>query len=228
MDRCMTLALGRLDYLRAWELQRSLHRRVADGQLPNILLLMEHPHVYTVGRRGKESDVLASPQQLDQLGAEVQFVDRGGEVTYHGPGQLVGYPIVNLRARRGGPLQYVRSLEEGLIDTLSEFDIDAHSEGQPTGVWVNDAKIASIGVKISRGVTMHGFGLNVTPDLSYFDHIVACGAPGGRMTSMSSETSGDMQVEDVVPVVARQLGHAFEWEMQQITLGELGEVPALA
>ena len=228
MDHCITVAPGKLEYFRAWDLQKNLHRKVSKGQLPNLLLLMEHPHVYTVGRRGNESDILASPQELDQLDAEVHFVDRGGEVTYHGPGQLVGYPIVNLHPRSGGPLKYVRALEEGLIETLSEFDIDAHSEGRPTGVWVNDAKIASIGVKISRRVTMHGFGLNVNPDLSYFDHIVACGTPGGRTTSMSSETSGDMRVEDLIPVVARQLGRAFEWEMQWASLEELGEVPALA
>ena len=224
----MTLALGLIDYLHAWELQKSLHRKVAGGELPDLLLLFEHPHVYTVGRRGKESDILALPQQLQAIGAEVHFVDRGGEVTYHGPGQLVGYPIVNLRPRRGGPLKYVRALEEGLMAALSEFGIEAHSDGRPTGVYVNDAKIASIGVKISRGVTMHGFGLNVSPDLSYFDHIIACGAPGGRMTSMSSETSASVRVEDVVPVVARQLGRAFEWQIQCASLEELGEVPALA
>ena len=145
------VALGSVKYETAWDIQKKLHQRVLAGELPNVLLLLEHPHVYTLGRRGTADDVLVSPERLTELGAEVHYIDRGGEVTYHGPGQLVGYPIINLRAWKGGPLKYVRTLERVLIETLSAFGVHAESEDRPTGVWVGDAKIAAIGVKISRG-----------------------------------------------------------------------------
>lgn len=223
MNQCLAISLGRVDYLRAWEMQRDLHQRVADGALPNLLLLLEHPHVYTLGRRGRASDILVSDQRLAELGAQVQFVDRGGEVTYHGPGQLVGYPIVNLRDWEGGPMKYVRMLEQVLIDTLAELGIRAQSEDRPTGAWVGDAKIAAIGVKVSRGVTMHGFALNVDPDLSYFEHIVPCGMAEGRVTSMSALLSEDVRVEQVIPVLARHFSQAFAWEMQWPKLEDLNE-----
>ena len=187
MNTCLVVSLGMLDYQAAYDLQRRLHAQVVAGELPDLLLLLEHPHVYTLGRRGQQSHILASDEALTQLGVETHFTDRGGETTYHGPGQLVGYPIVNLRRWGGGVRKYVETLEQVLIGTLSEFGITAHSEGKPTGVWVGDAKIAAIGVRVSRSVTMHGFALNVCPDLSFFDHIVPCGMPGARVTSMAQE-----------------------------------------
>ena len=153
-------------------MQLRLHEEVAEGRKPDTLLLVEHPNVYTLGRRGQLSDILIDEDELERLGIEVHYTDRGGEVTYHGPGQLVGYPILNLRRWGGGPLKYVRSLEQVLTETLSDFGVRAESEGHPTGVWVEDRKIAAIGVKVSRRTTTHGFALNVCPDLSYFDHIV--------------------------------------------------------
>lgn len=217
MNRCAALFAGRVDYLQSWDLQKKLHQQVSEGTLSNLLLLLEHPHVYTLGRRGKESDVLVSTEQLRELGAEVHYIDRGGEATYHGPGQLVGYPIVNLRKWGGGPLKYVRTLEQTLISTLSEFGVQAESEDRPTGVWIGDAKIAAIGVRISRSITMHGFALNVNPDLSYFEHIVPCGLPDGGVTSISREVSGDVEVEDVMQVLVQQFGKAFGWDMEWTT-----------
>ena len=216
-----------MEYVPAWELQKRLHQRVAEGLLPNLLLLLEHPHVYTLGRRGKTSDILASPQKLSELGVDVHYIDRGGEVTYHGPGQLVAYPIVDLRSRPGGPLRYVRTLEATIIATLAEFGIEAQSADRPSGVWVGDAKISAMGVKVSRGVTMHGLALNVAPDLSYFDHIVPCGMTERRVTSMSSLLARDIQVEQVVPMLARQFDLAFGWEMEWATLEELEQVPSV-
>ena len=224
---CLVIRPGLVEYRRAWEMQKDIHQQVADGRLPNVLLLMEHPHVYTLGRRGKPWDVLASVGQLARLGAAVHHIDRGGEVTYHGPGQLVGYPIMNLRAWGGGPLRYVRTLEQALVATLAEFGILAGSDEKPTGVWVGDAKVAAIGVKVSRGVTMHGFALNVNPDLSYFDHIVPCGMPGCPVTSMSTKLPEAISVEDVVPVLARQLAQAFGWTLEWATLEELGLVSSV-
>jgi lipoate-protein ligase B len=205
--------MGQMPYQQAWNLQRDVHGRVASGEMTDTLLLLEHPHVYTLGRRGKEVDILVSPERLRELGAEVHFIDRGGEATYHGPGQIVGYPIVNLRKRHIGPLRYVQTIEQTLISTLSEFGIKGESVDRPTGVWVGDAKIAAIGVRISRGVTMHGFALNVSPDLTYFDHIVPCGLPGSGVTSIARELSKDVTVEQVMPVVAHEFGEAFGMDM---------------
>ena len=215
MSTCLAIPLGLLDYQAAYDLQRRLHAQVVAGELPDLLLLLEHPHVYTLGRRGQQSHILASDEALTQLGVETHFTDRGGETTYHGPGQIVGYPIVNLRRWGGGVRKYVETLEQVLIGTLSEFGITAHSEGKPTGVWVGDAKIAAIGVRVSRSVTMHGFALNVCPDLSFFDHIVPCGMPGARVTSMAQELGQEIAVSDVMPAVARAFGGEFglavEW-----------------
>ena len=215
MSTCLAIPLGLLDYQAAYDLQRRLHAQVVAGELPDLLLLLEHPHVYTLGRRGQQSHILASDEALTQLGVETHFTDRGGETTYHGPGQLVGYPIFNLRRWGGGVRKYVETLEQVLIGTLSEFGIAAHSEGKPTGVWVGDAKIAAIGVRVSRSVTMHGFALNVSPDLSFFDHIVPCGMPGARVTSMAQELGQEIAVSDVIPAISQSFGCKFgidvEW-----------------
>ena len=149
-NTCLVVSLGVMDYLAAYDLQRRLHAQVVAGDLPDLLLLLEHPHVYTHGRRGQQSHILASGDALASLGVETHFTDRGGETTYHGPGQLVGYPIVNLRRWGGGVRDYVETLERTLISALNEYGIEAHSEGKPTGVWVADAKIAAIGVRVSR------------------------------------------------------------------------------
>jgi lipoate-protein ligase B len=218
----IAVAMGLVEYARAWELQRRLHQQVTDGRLPDLLLLLEHPHVYTLGRRGKASDILASAGEMAELGVEVHSTDRGGEVTYHGPGQLVAYPILDLRSMGLGPLHYVRTLERILVETLAEFGIRAQSGERPTGVWVGDAKIAAIGVKISRGVTMHGFALNVNSDLSYFSHIVPCGMTGGLVTSMERELEAEIRTREVVPVVARRFGGAFGREVEWASVEELG------
>ena len=228
LTRCSAVFLGTVDYTRAWDLQRSLHRQVANGLLPHLLMLLGHPHTYTLGRRGKNSDILISTEKLEGLGVEVHHVDRGGEVTYHGPGQIVGYPIVDLRAWGGGPLKYVRTLEQTVIAALAELGIDTVCAERPTGVWVDDAKIAAVGVKISRGVTMHGFALNVGPDLSYFDHIVPCGMPGGKATSISALLAKEVTVDQVIPVLARHFGDAFGWAMEWNTLEDLGGIAAVA
>ena len=163
--------LGRVPYGEADRLQRALHERASD----DYLLLLEHPHVYTLGTTADPAHVLVPPASV---GAELVHVDRGGDVTYHGPGQLVGYPIVTLPEWRDGlrdVVAYVRLLEDVLIGALAGFGIEAHREPRYTGVWVGDEKIAAIGVKVARGRTRHGFALNVDPDLAMFDHIVPCG-----------------------------------------------------
>ena len=222
MSDCFVADLGLIDYSSAVTLQRDLHQRVVNGELPALLLLLQHPHVYTLGRRGAESDILVSNDALTELGAEVYYTDRGGEATYHGPGQLVGYPILDLRAAGLGPLAYVRALERVIVSTLADLGIHATSEDRPTGVWVDDAKIAAIGVRVSRGVTMHGFALNVNPDLSYFNHIVPCGMPGASVTSIAEQGVAS-DINDVIGDLANHFAHHLDLSIRQTTLQALTE-----
>ncbi len=214
---CQTLHLGLTDYQHAWDLQKAIAHQTADGSQPNTLLLLEHPHVYTLGRRGKQADLLLDESELAARGIQVHWIDRGGEATYHGPGQLVGYPILNLRNLRIGPLKYVRTLEQALLRTLADFGIDARLADKLTGVWVNDVKIAAIGVKIGRGVTTHGFALNVDPDISYFDGIVPCGLPNVGVTSMAHLLGRHVDLDEVDPILVRHFGKMFQMEMHWAT-----------
>ncbi len=186
---CALVDLGIVPYRAAWALQRRLVEARQADVIPDVLLLLEHPHTFTIGRRGNENEVLTPPERLAALGATVVEVDRGGQATYHGPGQLVGYPILDLRRRDRDVHRYLRGLEQALIDALRESGIPARRAAGKTGVWVGDRKIASIGVRFSRWITSHGFALNVTTDLSYFSHIVPCGLPAVTMTSVAQESS---------------------------------------
>ena len=217
MPNCLVVHLGSVDYPDALALQRDLHHRVAIGDLPALLLLLQHPHVYTLGRRGSETDILVSAEVLRELDADVHHTDRGGEVTYHGPGQLVGYPILDLRAAGLGPLAYVRALERVIISTLAELGIRATAEDMPTGVWVGNAKIAAIGVRVSRGVTMHGFSLNVNPDLTYFNHIVPCGIPSASVTSIAKQ-GVELDVSDVSSILTAHFARVLDLSIQRTTL----------
>ena len=222
MPNCLVVDLGSIDYPAALELQRDLHHRVAVGDLPALLLLLQHPHVYTLGRRGSQSDILVPAEVLRELDADVYHTDRGGEVTYHGPGQLVGYPILDLRAAGLGPLAYVRALERVIISTLAELGIRATAEDRPTGVWVGEAKIAAIGVRVSRGVTMHGFALNVTPDLSYFNHIVPCGMPNASVTSIAEQGVG-LEVPAVSDILTTHFANVINHSLTRTTLDTIME-----
>ena len=167
--------LGIVGYAAAFEMQRELVERRKRREIPDQLLLVEHPHTITMGRNGREEHLLAGAEVLDRAGIEFHHTDRGGDVTYHGPGQLVGYPIFDLREWKRDVVAYVRALEQALIDALEEFGIHGQRSEGATGVWVDDAKIAAIGVHISRWVTSHGFALNISTDLDYFRYIVPCG-----------------------------------------------------
>jgi lipoate-protein ligase B len=157
--------------------------------------------------------MLADEQRLRILGATVRQSDRGGDITYHGPGQLVGYPILDLKRWHEGPRWYVRSLEQVVIETLAEFGISGRREKARPGVWASDSKIAAIGVRISRGITSHGFALNVDPDLDYFSHIVPCGLPDSTVTSMAQELGEAPQMTDVMNTVSTAFGRIFDIEM---------------
>jgi lipoyl(octanoyl) transferase len=186
-----------MDYEQAWELQRTLHAEVAAGIRPNVLLLLEHPSVYTAGRRTEEFE-----RPLD--GSKVIEVDRGGRITWHGPGQLVGYPIVKL-LEPTEVVGFVREIEGALINVCSDLGISASRIEGRSGVWVvdsqGDRKIAAIGVRVAKGVTMHGFSLNVNPDLTAYDQIVACGIQDAQVTSLQKELGSEITIEEISEVV---------------------------
>jgi lipoyl(octanoyl) transferase len=192
---------GLVDYQKAWEVQRNIHQEVAEGSRPNTLLLLEHPSVYTAGRRTDDAE-----RPTD--GTPVIDVDRGGRITWHGPGQLVGYPIVKLR-KPTELVGFVREIETGLINVCSDLGISAVRIEGRSGVWIQDSKgdrkIAAIGIRVAKGVTMHGFALNVNPDLSAFRSIVPCGITDADVTSLEIELGRPITVDEVAPLVERYI-----------------------
>lgn len=212
---CIVERPGLVDYDDALGMQRQAANDChSEGQAR--LILLEHPHTYTLGARGDTGHLLADEERLRLLGAVLRRTDRGGDITYHGPGQLVGYPIVNLTRWHEGPRWYVRSLERVLIETLADFGIEGRRvDGRP-GVWAGDSKIAAIGVRVSRGITSHGFALNVDPDLEYFSHIVPCGLAGVTVTSMAQELEEAPRMDDVMDTVSAVFGRAFNLRMPSL------------
>lgn len=213
---CQAVHLGTVDYRLAWELQVNLAQAVRDGERPNTLLLLEHPTTYTLGRLSQAGHILLSPEELERKGISVCETDRGGQATFHGPGQLVAYPVVDLR-EWGGPLKYVRTLEQVIIGALADFQLQGRLEDGITGVWVGDAKIAAIGVKISRGVAFHGLAINVNTDLSYFSHIVPCGIPDLRVTSIAQESGQPVDIEMVQYSLIYHFGREMGFKMVEET-----------
>ena len=214
MRKCCLRELGRTDYGQALELQRQLIAERQQGLIPDQLLLLEHPHVITLGRNGKAANLLASDEVLSRAGIAFYPTDRGGDVTYHGPGQLVGYPIMDLREWQRDVGAYVRAVEQTIIDTLADYGISAGRIPKLTGVWVDDRKIAAIGVHISRWVTSHGFALNVSTDLSYFQYIVPCGLtkPVTSMAALGVRAS----LHEVGQTLAAHFGRVFDCEMGEL------------
>ena len=202
---CRIIRAGLVPYRTAWQRQVDIAQQVRDGFAPETLLLLEHPHTYTRGRLAPDSDLLEHPQSLAARGIDVVETDRGGLITYHGPGQLVAYPIIRLRGR-GGPHWYVRTLEQIIIGSLSEFGMATTTVDGLTGVWTEDGrrKIAAIGVKIAGGVAYHGFAINVNPDLTMFQGIVPCGITDREVTSLAVELGFTPAMDVVSSVVAER------------------------
>lgn len=197
--------LGLIDYEPALAIQREFHSAVANMEKPSTLLLLEHPPVFTAGRRTLQSEMPTD-------GSKVIEVDRGGKITFHGPGQIVGYPIVKLK-NPNDVVGFVRELENALIGVCNEFDLDAQRYCERSGVWLRDEKgdrkIAAIGIRVARGVTMHGFALNVNPDLSYFDRIVPCGISDAQVTSLARELNREIKISEVTPLLERYMYEAL-------------------
>jgi lipoyl(octanoyl) transferase len=211
MRNCQVRELGRISYGAALELQGQLVAERKQGRIPDQLLLLEHAHVITLGRNGHKENVLADDEILSRAGISFYPTDRGGDVTYHGPGQLVGYPIIDLREWQRDVGAYVRGVEQAIIDTLADYGLEAGRIPKLTGVWVGDRKIAAIGVHISRWVTSHGFALNVATDLSYFHYIVPCGLtkPVTSMAALGVRAG----LQEVGERLAGHFGRIFACEM---------------
>jgi lipoyl(octanoyl) transferase len=208
--------LGLVDYAAALELQRERVAQRKAGTIPDTLLLLEHPHVYTLGRNARQENMLVSAEWLASRGAQVFHTDRGGDVTYHGPGQLVGYPILDLTQHRRDISWYMRSLEEVFIRTAQDYGIEAGRSEGAAGVWVGNDKLAAMGVHLSRWVTSHGFALNVNTDLRYFEWIVPCGLQGKGVTSLAKLLGRAVDMEEVAARVVEHFGAVFGLEVRTV------------
>jgi lipoate-protein ligase B len=230
MLTCQSSWLGKVAYQQAWDLQNELAAEIAAGQRPPTLLLLEHGHTFTFGRRGQAANLLWDEAELAQRGVEVYWTDRGGDVTYHGPGQLVGYPLIPLGPALAYPddrlpasdyVGFLRRLEEMLIRLLAQLDVIGQRLPGLTGVWTQPpgleqlAKIAAIGVKVDRfGVSRHGFALNLQPDMSYFDGIIACGLAGHPVTSLAAHIPNPPSSQALAPAAAEIFGQVFGYTIE--------------
>ncbi len=221
--------IGRSDYREAWDYQDELFKKIVDIKLanrnseiekprPGFFLFTEHNHVYTLGKSGDLSNLLLSEEQLEKKGISFFKSNRGGDITYHGPGQIVGYPIIDLEAYKPDIRWYMRSLEEVIIRTLADYGIKGLRSDGETGVWLDVGtpfarKICALGVRTSRWVTMHGFALNVNTDLGFFDHIVPCGIRGKAVTSMHAELGKELDPENVKDRILKHFSEVFSADM---------------
>ena len=237
---CLVHCLGLIDYEQAWRLQEALAAQIGAGARPPTLLLLEHPHTYTFGRRGRAENLLWDDHELARRGVQVYWVDRGGDVTYHGPGQLVGYPLLPLgpaqaskaaaeRLPQADYLGYLRKLEWMLIAALQELGVTAGQLPGLTGVWSPaGAKLAAIGVKVdARGISRHGFALNVNPDMSYWEGIIGCGLHDTPSTSLAELLGTAPPMERVNQAIVRSFGEIFEYEMAAPSNGAGTFLPGL-
>ncbi len=217
------IRLGRTRYRSCWELQRRLLELRSSGAIGDVLLLTEHDHVYTIGKTGSDDHLLAGESEREILGVELVHTDRGGDITYHGPGQIVGYPILDLNNYGRDLHRYLRDLEEVTIRVLAGFGVSGTRIPGYTGVWADGEKICAIGVRSVRWVTMHGFALNVCSDLSYFGRIIPCGIFEKGVTSLEAITGRRVEPDEVTPMLVEQFGYVFGAAM---TFGTLKDLPA--
>jgi lipoyl(octanoyl) transferase len=221
MRDLLAVWLGRVSYAPALELQHIVAQLRAEEKLPDTLLLLEHEHVYTLGRRAPEAEILLDQSALAERGIAVERTDRGGRVTYHGPGQLVGYPILHLGT--ADVVGYVHALERAMRMVAADFGVEAGCVEGLVGLWAGDRKLGAIGIHVSRGITTHGFALNVSPDLSMFNGIVPCGIVDRGVTSLSELLGRDVPMQDVVRSATRRVGEALgTFRVIEASLADLG------
>jgi lipoate-protein ligase B len=222
MDRSgYIIDLGLVDYKKAWELQHQLWERRVEDELPDLLIFLEHPHVITLGRRGNRSHLIASPEVLEEMKISIFQVERGGDVTYHGPGQIVVYPILDLKEYGYRLIRYIGQLEGIILRVLKDFGIEGRRDPMNRGVWVDEEKIASVGVAIKRWVSFHGFSLNYETDLKYFELINPCGLEGQKMTTIAKIVGKEVSRERLVKRIGFHFKQIFERDWQEKNLEEL-------
>jgi len=225
--------LGQMDYKACWDYQEKLFEQILQIKIsnrnlpaeeqqptPNYLLFVEHPHVYTLGKSGSENNLLIDYIQLKARDASFYRIDRGGDITYHGPGQIVGYPIIDLNNWFKDTHKYLRALEEVIIKTCSEYGLNCERNPKHTGVWIDDRKIAAIGIKVSRWITMHGFAFNVNTDLNLFDGIIPCGIQDKSVTSLNKELKTEIDINEVKEKLLKNFNDIFNYDKVSMTQKE--------
>lgn len=228
IQKAYVIDLNLIDYSSALDLQHHLLPKRIEEEVPDLLLILEHPHVITLGRRGDRSHLLVPLEVLKEMGVSLFQVERGGEVTYHGPGQLVVYPIFYLKDYGYRVTQYIHELEEVILWTLRDFGIEGRRDSRNRGVWVGEKKIASIGIAIKRWVSFHGFSLNYRTDLRYFEMIRPCGLEGVRITSMKEILGKEVQREELVKKIFYHFRQIFQREWERKTIEEILNAESLA
>lgn len=217
MNRKLTYCdLDFIDYKEAWDLQYSLHQQRVENQISDLLLLLEHPNTYTLGKTAHIENLIGGKEFLEQNNITVYNIDRGGDITYHGPGQIVGYPIINLTEWYQDSHKYLRTLEEVMIKVCNDYNLNATRVEGYTGVWIEDRKIAAIGIKISRWVTMHGFAFNVNTNLDLFNGIIPCGISDKSVTSLQKELGKEISITEVKEKIIRNFINEFNYSSLEI------------
>ncbi|HKI79189.1 MAG TPA: lipoyl(octanoyl) transferase LipB [Ignavibacteriaceae bacterium] len=200
-----------IDYNVAWDLQKKILNLRVDNKINDILFLLEHPHTYTLGKVADKKNLIGSKEYLEKKKISVYDIDRGGDITYHGPGQIVGYPIIDLKKWKMDTHKYLRALEEVIIKTCAEYGVKGIRDPKYTGVWIENRKIAAIGIKVSKWVTMHGFAFNINTDLDFFTGIIPCGITDKAVTSLSKETNKKISVNEVKEKLVNNFKEIFEY-----------------
>lgn len=209
-ERILTYSdLGLIDYKEAWDLQKEIFNQKISDSFDDVLLLLEHPNTYTLGKTADKLNLRGSEEYLNSNKISVYEIDRGGDITYHGPGQIVGYPIIDLNNWYKDTHKYLRALEEVIIKTCNEYDLNCERNPKYTGVWLNDKKIAAIGIKVSRWITMHGFAFNVNTDLNLFSGIIPCGIQDKAVTSLNNELNREIEIKEVKEKLTRNFNDVF-------------------
>lgn len=204
--------LGLIDYKEAWDLQKSVHQLRAENRIDDVFFLLEHPHTYTLGKTADKENLVGSEKYLSYNKISVYDIDRGGDITYHGPGQIVGYPIINLTNWQQDTHKYLRALEELIINVCSEYGLNSGRVEKYTGVWIDDRKICAIGIKVSRWITMHGFAFNVNTDLKLFNGIIPCGISDKDVTSLNRELKKELNVSEVKERILHHFSKIFSYD----------------
>lgn len=213
MSRKLTyINLDRIDYLEAWELQKEVFNARLNDKIDDVLFLLEHPHTYTLGKTAEKQNLVSSEKYLNKHNISVYEIDRGGDITYHGPGQIVGYPILDLAGWEKDTHKYLRALEEVIIKTCNAFNLKAGRNTDYTGVWIDDKKIAAIGIKVSRWITMHGFAFNINTDLSLYNGIIPCGITDKGVTSLQKELSKKIDLTEVKNKIVDNFKEVFKYD----------------